>query len=376
MSKWIVVAVALLLGSTVCAIVWTSPAPTQPLIEPYRPAEKKNPVTYTIRALYVFTPVPGTKVAHLWLVRPPNDAGQEVLFYQTHPRPEREVVDADFGNRLLYFRFPDPNGAITVECRMRVRVWDLFWNLDPQRVVQEVGKVSPLWTRSERYIIASDQRVQSLARQMVSDSPDFASSVFAILKGVIEEMDYSHENCSLVASALHALENREGHCSDYHGLGIALLRSLKIPSRLTYGYKVLNRQSPSHCMLEVYLPPYGWVPFDLSETDKLLTKLEDLPLTEREKQTIRRRILNRFLSGWRPNVWFRSTIGSDIPIQPAIVPNPPVIRTAYLAYDNRVVPDPDPANRNASALTWQLVWDVQADRIVKNPWDLSYWLKE
>ncbi len=347
-----------------------------PRVEPFRPVRKVNPVTYTVRALYVFTPPQGTQFVHFWLVKPHNDAGQQVLTFHTRPEPTREVTDPAFGNRLLYFRFPEPDGAITVEYLFRVRAWELFWDLDQKQISQKIPTTLPLWTRSEKTIVADDPRIRSLAAEIIGRNADFPTAVFRILLDVIERMDYSHENCSLIASALHALEKREGHCSDYHGFSCALLRSLQIPSRLTYGFKLMSRRSPSHCMLEVYLPPYGWVPFDLAETDKVLTKLEESPLPAGEKERIRTAILSRFLSGWRPNVWIRHSIGTDIPIQPAVISNPPVIRTAYLAYDDRVVPDPDPANPNALTLGWQLVWNVHPDRTVMNPWELPYWIKE
>ncbi len=35
---------------------------------------------------------------------------------------------------------------------------------------------------------------------------------------------------------------------------------LHYPTRVAYGINTFPKNSPSHCKLEVYLPPYGWVP--------------------------------------------------------------------------------------------------------------------
>jgi len=44
-------------------------------------------VTYEISLDIVFSPPAGTKVVHIWLVRPPNDIGQRVERFKVDPGP-------------------------------------------------------------------------------------------------------------------------------------------------------------------------------------------------------------------------------------------------------------------------------------------------
>jgi transglutaminase-like putative cysteine protease len=346
---------------------------TSPRIGPFQPTERTNPVTYDISAQLVFTPPVGTKVAHVWIVKPPDDAGQEVLALETDPKPTMEAPDPLYGNHLVYFRLDNPDGAQVIRYRLKIRVYELRWNLDPKKVTKRLEVVMPEWLRTESRVIADDPRVRSVALKAINGATETFERVHRILRFVMDTMTYSHGECSLQASALHALTKRIGHCSDYHGFATALLRSVGIPARVTYGINPFKRRSPSHCKLEVFLPPYGWVPFDLSETDKVLEQLAKSDLPAEVKAQRREAVLRWLFSGFRDNTWYRVTVGTDFPIVPPVAPNPPVIRTAYIVCDDKVLPDPDPANPNRMEFAWQLVWDAKPDKVVEFPWSL--WLR-
>ncbi|MGQ9727325.1 MAG: transglutaminase-like domain-containing protein [Candidatus Fervidibacter sp.] len=337
---------------------------------PIQPAERINPVTYEIAAQLVFTPPVNTKVAYVWLVKPPDDEGQEVLTFETAPKPTLQSPDPLYGNQLLYFRLDDPDGAQVISYRFKILVWELRWHIQPEQVSSLTNMKMSEWLRSESQIVVNDHRIRKLAQEVAGDGPNVFDRVHRILQFVMNTLTYSHAECSLKASALHALSKRIGHCSDYHGFATALLRSIGIPARVTYGVNPLKRRSPSHCKLEVFLPPYGWVTFDLSETDKLLEQLERSDLPAEAKVRKRDKILRLLFSGFRDNTWYRVSIGTDYPVVPPVAPNPPVIRTAYIVCDDKVLPDPDPANPNRMEFAWQLVWGCKSDRPVQSPWSL------
>src|SRR5207248_9795843 len=92
----------------------------------------------------------------------------------------------------------------------------------------------------------------------------------AVMGWVNDHIAHDHAHASLRASSLHALGERRGHCSDYHGLCAAFGRALGYPTRVTYGINPFPKNSPSHCKVEAFLPPYGWVSFDVAESQKLI----------------------------------------------------------------------------------------------------------
>ena len=133
---------------------------------------------------------------------------------------------------------------------------------------------------------------------------------------------------SLAASAVHALEKRRGHCSDYHGFCAALGRALGYPTRVTYGINPFPKNSPSHCKLEAYLPPYGWVSFDVSETQKLIEAIQkDAGLGGKKKEELVRAARERLRRGFRDNTWLLQTRGTDYELEPPASKPVPVVRT-------------------------------------------------
>lgn len=60
-----------------------------------------------------------------------------------------------------------------------------------------------------------------------------------------------------------------------------------MPTRVTYGINPFPKASPSHCKLEAFLPPYGWVSFDVSETQKLAELIRKSPeLSEAQRSDL------------------------------------------------------------------------------------------
>ena len=129
-----------------------------------------------------------------------------------------------------------------------------------------------------------DQRFDKLLAEIVPRRGNPLVDLHSVLDWADRNLVYDHIDASLQASSTHALEHRRGHCSDYHGFCAALGRVMSQPTRVTYGINTFPKQSPSHCKLEAFLPPYGWVSFDVSETQKLVQALRgDMRLADDER---------------------------------------------------------------------------------------------
>ncbi len=89
--------------------------------------------------------------------------------------------------------------------------------------------------------------------------------------------------------AVWTLRNRKGICTHFATTFIVLLRSMNIPARLAigfagginYGNKTYIFTSFAHAWAEVYMPPYGWVPVEVtapSNETQMPINMENLPL--------------------------------------------------------------------------------------------------
>lgn len=347
-----------------------------PVLDPAAPYRgvRSSPVTYQVDLSAIVTPPAGTKLLEVWMPIPPSDeaqqvSGRELSAFPTKIEPRLDTEKL-FGNRFAYFRFAAPLGAQVIRHRFTVKTWQIDWDLDPAKV-REV----PRWPDSFRPylraepLLPQDDTFRTLAAGIVKQRGNAAGDLLAVMDWINARMRYSHEKASLVGDARHALENRTGNCSDYHGLCNALGRSLGYPTRIVYGINPYPKNSPSHCKLEAYLPPHGWVTFDLSETQNFLGRIRDNPsLSAGEKERLSRAAQARLRRGYRDNTWFLQTRGSDYDLAPPARQKVTVVRTIHAEADGVPLPEPDPANPRQRTFGWMTAHAYQADRSVPQPY--------
>lgn len=348
----------------------------EPELDPDLPcrARRANPVTYQVDYAIAVTPPAQTRVLKVWLPLPPSDFGQEVGDFDLSTQPQKVQPQIGreelFGNRFAYFEFAQPQGAQLIRNRFQVKVWELHWDVEPGKVtaVERWPAGFQRYLRSERSAVVLDEPVRQLSRHIVPQRRDAASDLSAIMDWAAANLKYSHEQASLTASSQHAFKLRMGHCSDYHGLCAALGRALNYPTRVAYGLHTFPKNSPSHCKLEAFLPPYGWVSFDVSETQKLLAAIDhDSHLDAARRQQLVQRAQQRLFRGFREHTWILQTRGTDYDLVPKASQRVPVVRTLWAEADGVPLPDPDPANPQKREFAWMTILQCRPDRPVSHP---------
>ncbi|QDU96375.1 transglutaminase-like domain-containing protein [Lignipirellula cremea] len=337
-------------------------------------ARRLDPVTYEVDFTVVVTAPYHTKKLKVWLPLPTTDAAQEVKGSKltTFPtRVEPQIgTEPVFGNRFAYFEFDHPQGGQLIRHRFQVKVWELRWDIDPQKVqaVDEWPTAFAPYLRGEGQAVVVNEGVTQLLDKIVPQRTSGYQDLSTVMQWVDSNFIYDHGKSSLQASSVHALETRRGHCSDYHGFCAAMGRALGYPARVTYGINPFPKNSPSHCKLEVFLPPYGWVSFDVSETQKLAALIrEDGSLSDESRQELLRSASRRLLSGYRDNTWFLQTRGSDYDLVPAASQKVAVIRTIYAEADGEPLPEPDPAAADQREFSWMTIHKYVPDREIVYP---------
>ncbi|HLQ43495.1 MAG TPA: transglutaminase domain-containing protein, partial [Planctomycetaceae bacterium] len=315
-----------------------------------------------------------SKRLDVWLPIPPSDFGQEVRARRlsTFPQEVEAKIDREsmFGNQFAFFQFDNPQGAQIIRHQFTVKVWELRWGLDPDRVqsVSEWPQSFDRYRRGEQQAIVVDERFGKLLAEVVPQRISPLRDVEQVLGWVHRNFEYDHVDASLRADSLHGLTKHRGHCSDYHSFCAAMGRALGYPTRIIYGINTFPKSSPSHCKLEVFLPPYGWVSFDVSETQKLNAEIQkNQDLSDADRQRLSEAANRRLLRGFRDNTWFAQTRGSDYDLVPKASRRVPVVRTIYAEADGVPLPDPDPANKQQREFAWMTAHRYVADRPVEYP---------
>ncbi|WP_339735067.1 transglutaminase-like domain-containing protein [uncultured Gimesia sp.] len=343
---------------------------------PYH-AEKKEPVNHSVEFSIVVTPPYHCKVLKVWVPVPQTDFAQQIQDSQfsTFPNDVKPQINNEpvYGNRFAYFEFHNPHGAQIITHRFKAKVWNLDWQLNPKSV-ETVKKWPDTFTSYlQPQSLNQEQKFQQVIQQIASGSNNASMPLVSAMNWIDQNLAYDHINASLRADANHAFVQRRGHCSDYHGLCATMGRALGYPTRVTYGLALFPKNSPSHCKMEAFLPPYGWVSFDLSETQKLVKKIQtSQELSDSQKTGLAAAARKRMQSGFRENSWLLLTKGTDYELVPKASNPARVIRTAYVEADGEVLPEPDPANLKKREFSWMTSHRYTADKAFKKPFkDLS-----
>ena len=353
--------------------VAADPTPALDPTQPYT-AARSEPVGYDVEFKAVVTAPQGTRLLRVWVPVPLDDRGQQVTKseWDTFPTETKPSLQTEpvFGNRFAYFEFAKPQGAQIISHRFRAKVWQLDWDVRPEnvtRVTKWPESFAP-YRRSERGIVIDD-RFKKLAAELAAGTRGPADELAAVMDWTNKHLRYDHSATSLVASADHALTTRHGDCSDYHGLCSSLGRALGVPTRVAYGLHLFPKNLPCHCKLEAYLPPYGWVSFDVSETQRLLKAIEASPdLKAGEKMVLAKAAVERLRRGFRDNTWLMHSKGTDYDLAPKASRKVPLVATIYAEADGKPFPLPDPADPKKREFAWMTAHRYVADRKVSYPY--------
>lgn len=367
------------------ALVWlvsvfasgsVSRSQSPPSLDPNLPyqAKRSQGVTYEVDFSVVVTPPYQCKRLKVWLPVPTSDMGQAVTESKltSFPMVIQPQVNAEpiYGNQFASFEFDQPQGAQIVRHQFKITVWQLNWELDPSKLVhiKEWPASFEPYRRGEGQAVVVDDRFVQLLHEIVPAPTSPAADFGNVMQWVQKNFTYDHHEASLAASSVHGLTKRRGHCSDYHGFCASLGRALGVPTRVTYGINTFPKNSPSHCKLEAYFAPYGWVSFDVSETQRLM---ETIQKEEKFDAATRARLIQaaqlRLESGFRDNTWYLQTRGTDYDLAPKASKRVAVVRTAYVEADGVVYPEPDPADKTQLQHAWMTVHRYQADKEVPYP---------
>jgi len=335
--------------------------------------KKSEPVTYAVDFSVVVTAPYKTKTLKVWLPLPQSDVAQSIADrelstfpMQVKPRIGTETVH---GNQFAYFEFDKPEGAQIIRHKFKATIHEIRWSIDPAKVakIERWPASFDPYLKSDQSVTVDD-RLRKLVIDVVPKPMNASDDLASVMKWVNNYMKYDHVNASLKGSAEHALTKKMGHCSDYHGLCAAFGRALGYPTRISYGLNTFPKNSPSHCKLEAFLPPHGWVCFDVSETQRVVEMIQKDPTLDAARKTELVRLANdRLQSGFRDNTWLQVTRGTDYELVPPATKRVAVVRTIYAEADGVALPEPDPANAQQREFGWMTVHQYVPDRPVEYP---------
>jgi transglutaminase-like putative cysteine protease len=128
----------------------------------------------------------------------------------------------------------------------------------------------------EKYQESDDLGVTAIAMRAMGESElDVVKALLTSLTEEIKQSPYRPED----RGAIETLKSKDGDCTDYADLFVALCRAKGLPARTCEGYlttSVPRDDTQKHDWVEVYLKDLGWVPFDPFHVDLNAAKVDAL----------------------------------------------------------------------------------------------------
>lgn len=232
----------------------------------------------------------------------PLEQGQELIF--APPQPLKVNVPVNATIRLV----PNPDDAseplrsvsllrsrVRVEEETGYQVVSAVSDAPPGKLRQDTGDY-PDWVK-ERYLQLPESvpaRVRELAAEVTAnlDNPyDKANAIEKYLRTYTYNQGISAPPSGQDGVDYFLFDVKEGYCDYYASAMAVMLRSVGVPARFVVGYtpgqpKETNEQSDeapqyrilernAHAWPEVYFPSYGWVQFEPTASEPMISRPVD-----------------------------------------------------------------------------------------------------
>jgi len=200
------------------------------------------------------------------MLQPRSGLGQSVLQENYQFAPTVPVIDYidSYGNWCQ--RLITPQGLFQVDSTATVETSDLI-DIQPGAAfvpVQELPDYTLQFLLPSRY--CQSDLLGELANEIVVGIASAYDQVEAIRNWIHTHIEYRYETSNMSTSALDIAKTRRGVCRDFVHLGIALCRSLTIPTRMVVGYLYQLEPMDLHAWFEAFVGD-RWYIFDATQPE-------------------------------------------------------------------------------------------------------------
>jgi len=236
---------------------------------------------------------------------------QEITGLESNSKNQEIMFDNDF-NKILHLKFDTLEAGKTFEASLKCMVSMPELNLikfnSSKYFYEENDPDLVLYTSEDLFIDSDSSIIINAAKTAAGKETDPVLIAKNLYNFVTRQLEYDYVRAEdkhydfYYASDI--LKLGKGICSDYAILYTALLRAVNIPARIAAGIPVeavINSPDSTlsfgHAWVEVKLPGYGWVPFDVTSEDNFMPSTLYLNLaTERGSSFLHKSVTMDWMS--------------------------------------------------------------------------------
>jgi len=199
---------------------------------------------------------------------PKDDSRQTVLEIDSEPHA---TPDAE----KFVFRWEDPSeDLLQYKISSTVQIENKFekvYNKIQFPLTRQIPAEVTEYINPTEKIDSGNKDIIDLANTLAEGEDDLFIVIHKLANWVKDNVEYDLNTITETATqkASWVLENQYGVCDEITALFMAMSRSLGIPARFVSGISYTNdpqfdEKWGPHGWAEIYLPGYGWVPFDVT----------------------------------------------------------------------------------------------------------------
>jgi hypothetical protein len=232
---------------------------------------------FTFHYGFTVKAVPAGERVRIWFPAAHTDLYQEVrVISATGDLRLKNNREGRFGNEMYYAEAKSKAGDLHFEV-----VYDIVRHEHLTLGMNRPRLQDAALTRKEgEQYLSPDKLVPitgvpaELAAKTVAGETSELGKARAIYDYVFTNMRYDKTGTGWGhGDALYACNAKQGNCTDFHSLFIAMARSQKIPARFEIGFPLPADKNSGeiagyHCWAEFFNPTNGWIQVDISEAWK------------------------------------------------------------------------------------------------------------
>lgn len=220
---------------------------------------------------------PGTvKTLDIFLPIPENRDNQALIGQVEFDQEPTEIIEDSWGQKIAHFHFKDLKGYSVVKpgWKVKPKIYAVEYFIYPDKVgsLEDIPEeIREKYTQDGDKYLIHDPYIQNLAKKIAGEEKNPYWIARRIYDFLGEHLTYNLKPVGGWNPAPTVLRRGTASCSEYSYSMIALCRTLGVPIR--YVGAVSRRGDDAsiddvyHRWTEVYLPPYGWIPFDANKGD-------------------------------------------------------------------------------------------------------------
>ncbi len=213
----------------------------------------------------------------IYIAIPENRDNQELLAPVTFDPEPTDILTDKWGQRVAHYKLDNLESGKMFRAVMTVKakIWDIEYFIDPDEVgaLDDIPKsITDKYLANGKKLMINDPFIQKTAKQIVGDEDNpywIARKVFQYLT---DRLSYNLKPVGGWNTALTVLKRGTASCSEYSFSLISLCRAVGLPARYVGAISLRGDDASLddvfHRWCEVYLPNYGWIPFDANKGDK------------------------------------------------------------------------------------------------------------